>query len=36
MNFFNFDNNTEDNFYDKDYSEIDNNSTIVDNILKNK
>ena len=35
MNFFNFDNNTEDNFYDKDYSEIDNNSTIVDNILKN-
>jgi hypothetical protein len=35
MNFLNFDNNTEDNFYDKNYSEIDNNSAIVDNILKN-
>lgn len=34
MNFYNFDSNTEDNFYDKKYSEIDNTSEIVNDILK--
>lgn len=34
MNFYNFDNNTEDNFYDKNYSEIDNASTIINDVLK--
>jgi hypothetical protein len=34
MNFYNFDNNTEDNFHDKNYSEIDNTSEIVNNVLK--
>ena len=32
--FYNFDNNTIDNFYDKEYSEIDNRSEIIENVLK--
>ncbi len=35
MNFYNFDNNTEDNFFDKDFSEIDNTSEIVNDVLQN-
>jgi len=35
MNFYNFDNNTEENFYDKNYSEIENTSEIVNDVLKN-
>ena len=35
MNFYNFDNNTEDNFYDKNFSEIDNTSEIVNDVLQN-
>ena len=34
MNFYNFDNNTEENFYDKNYSEIENTSEIVNDVLK--
>ena len=32
--FYNNDNNTIDNFYDKDYSEIDNRSEIIEDVLK--
>ena len=32
--FYNFDNNTIDNFYDKEYSEIDNRSEIIEDVLK--
>lgn len=32
--FYNFDNNTVDNFHDKDYSEIDNRTEIIEDVLK--
>ena len=32
--FYNNDNNTVDNFYDKGYSEIDNRSEIIEDVLK--